>query len=204
MFRPLAPALLIAGSLAILALPLSAAAQETPSPAPDAPSAAPSLTPSEAAAAGLAAKVPDEIAGMTLLGASFTAADILMGLEMDELTIELAAIAAAHDAPLNEFSIASHGGTDGDAFVTIVAGSIPGVPAAAPQEAFVKVLVGDSDAQLTTTESIAGRDVTVVKTDADADATNTLYVVPHEEVVWVAVADPGSLDAVIEALPSDE
>jgi cyclophilin family peptidyl-prolyl cis-trans isomerase len=166
-----------------------------PEPTPPPPTAA------QIAAANLEALLPRDIAGLDLQGNTFTSEEVLTGLADEELAVELGAIAAEFDAEIDEFSIATGGDDGGDVFVTIVAGSIPGVPGASIQDSMVKLLLGDTTGSEISQETIAERDVTVIRGAPDAGADSIVYVVPSGDVVWLVISDDASVEEAIAALP---
>lgn len=184
----------------LVAISLPVLGQATPSPTPEA--AAPSMSPSQATAAALAALLPETIEGMATGGTTLTAGEILAAEESDALVLELAALAEANAAQINRFAIASRGGADDDSFTTFIVGSIPGVPAEELRPAFVRLLVGATDPELTSEQTIEDRLVTVVRATPDAGAEDTLYVVSVGDVVWVVIADDDSLAEALGAIPA--
>jgi hypothetical protein len=190
-------ALLLVGST----VPALAQEAETPSPGPAAsPAAESALTPSAETAAALVELVPSEIAGMPLTKSTFEAAQVLADVESDALLLEMADLALAHDTELDRFAVAGGGVVDGEAFVSVIGGHLPGVPAVELQEAFVSIVLGPTDLGLTELGTIAGHDLTIIRADADSGPADTAYLLPVGEVAWLVIADEGSLEAAIEAL----
>lgn len=201
--RPCALALTAALALASISAPAFARDEASPVPAPDpspAPTAGGEATPASATAADLLASVPAEIEGLALSSSAFEAAEVLAGIDSDALLAEMAAIAAAHDSELDRFAIAGGGAVGDDAFISIIGGHLPGVPAEALQEAFVHIVLGPTDPELTTAETVAGQAVTVIRAGDEAGAADTAYVLPAGEVAWLVIGDETSLVAAIEAL----
>jgi hypothetical protein len=167
---------------------------------PPEPTAAPP-TAAELAADDLAALVPAQVGSLELTGNTFTSEEVLGDFADDGLRTDLEALADANGAELELLSVVTGGGAEGDAFITMVGGSIPGVPADQSQDAFVRLLLGSTDGSTVSEETVAGRQVTVVRATPDASADQTVYVVPSGDVVWLLVADAASLEEAITALP---
>jgi cyclophilin family peptidyl-prolyl cis-trans isomerase len=166
-----------------------------PEPTPEPPTA------SELAASELEAMVPRDIAGLDLQGNTFTAEEILTGFTEDELLAELTSIASANDAQVDQLSIATGSGSNGEQSVSIVAGSIPGVPAEDIQDPMVQLLLGGTEGAELTQETIAGREVTAITGAPDAGPDSVVYVANSGDVVWLVIADDSSVEEVIAALP---
>ena len=198
-------ALALAAALALTSLPLPAIAQEAESPAPSvSPVSEDTSTPSAATASALVALVPLEIEGMTLMTSTFEAADVLAGVESDALLLDMADLALAHDTELNRFAVAGGGAVDGEAFISIIGGHLPGAPAEALQEAFISIVLGPTDPELRTSETVAGHEVSVIRANADAGPADTAYLLAAGEVIWLVIADDASLQAALEALAGDD
>jgi peptidyl-prolyl cis-trans isomerase B (cyclophilin B) len=167
-----------------------------PEPSPAPPSEA------EVAAAELQAMLPVEIAGLPLQSTAFTSDEILPGSGEDAAVLELTSISEANDASIAELAIATAGSDDGSGtFVTVLAGSIPGVPADLVAEPMRQLIIGDTEGAEISDMVIAGRDVKQVQDTQDAGPENTIYVIESDDVVWFVVADPDSLEEAIAALP---
>jgi cyclophilin family peptidyl-prolyl cis-trans isomerase len=166
-----------------------------PEPTPEPPTA------SEIAASELEAMVPRVIAGLDLQGDTFTAEQIFDGFADDELRQELTAIADESGADINELSIATGNGDNGEAFATIVGGSIPGVPAELTQDSMVRLLLGSTEGSDVSEAVVADREVTVITGSPDVAPGSTVYVVPSGDVVWLVIADDDSTEEAIAALP---
>lgn len=207
-----ARALLLTTAFALTSLSAPVLAQEAGSPAPEpsgspAPSESPlaeaTLTPSGVTAAELSALLPKEIAGLAVSGSSFEAASILSGVESDALLQDMADLALAYETELDRFAIAGGGAVEGDAFVSVIGGWLPGVPAAELQEAFVSIVLGPTDPELTGPGTVAGQEVTVIRADPDAGPADTAYLIPVGEVVWLVIADEDTLPAAIGAVAAE-
>jgi peptidyl-prolyl cis-trans isomerase B (cyclophilin B) len=171
-------------------------AELPPEPTPEPPSEA------ETAAAELQAMLPVEIAGVPLESTAFTSDQILPGSGEDAAVLELTSISEANDASIAELAIATAGSDDGaGTFVTVLAGSIPGVPADLVAEPMRQLIIGDTEGAEISDMVIAGRDVKQVQDTQDAGPENTIYVIESGDVVWFVVADPDSLEEAIAALP---
>jgi len=171
-------------------------AELPPEPTPEPPSEA------EVAAAELQAMLPVEIAGLPLQSNAFTSDQILPGSGEDAAVLELTSISEANDASIAELAIATAGSDDGSGtFVTVLAGSIPGVPAGLVAEPMRQLIIGDTEGAEISDMVIAGRDVKQVQDTQDAGPENTIYVIESGDVVWFVVADPDSLEEAIAALP---
>jgi hypothetical protein len=166
-----------------------------PEPTPEPPTAA------ELAASNLADLIPDEIAGLTLQGNIFPSDQILGGFAEPELEADLAAIAEANGVDLGEISIATGAGDNGVEFVTVVGGSIPGVAAADARDPMIRLLLGDTETAEVTQETIADRDVTVIRGSEDVGPESVVYVVPSGDVLWMVIGDDDSALEAIAALP---
>lgn len=199
-------ALILTTALALTSLSVPVFAQEAESPAPE-PSASPlagaTLTPSGVTAAELSALLPEEIAGLAVSGSSFEAASILGAVDSDAVLQDMADLALAFDTELDRFAIAGGGAVDGEAFVSVIGGRLPGVPAAELQEAFVSIVLGPTDPELTGPGTVAGQEVMVIRAGADAGPTDTAYLIPVGEVVWLVIADEDTLPAAIEAVAAE-
>ena len=164
-----------------------------PTPAP--PTAA------ELAAADLAAKLPESAAGIDLLDrAAFDSAVVLPEAD-PALIAELEAVASERGTDLEGLSIARASGASGEAFASVVAVTIPGVPAADVQEVLSRLIFGVSDDVISTQEVIAGREVTRYEMTVEGGPAQIAYGLPSGEVAWFLVTDEGSLEEVIAALP---
>jgi peptidyl-prolyl cis-trans isomerase B (cyclophilin B) len=166
-----------------------------PEPTPEPPTA------SEIAASELEAMLPRDIAGLNLQGDTFTADQIIDGFADDELVQELTSIADENGAQIRELSIATGGDDNGEAFVTVIGGSIPGVPAALVQDPMLRLLLGDTEGSDVSQEMVADREVTVITDSPGAEADSTVYVIPSGDVVWMVVGDEASVEEAIAALP---
>ena len=166
-----------------------------PEPSPPPP------TPADLAAADLAALVPGTIGSLTLSGESFTSEEVFGGFADEQLQSDLTSLAEANGADIGLLSVATGGASEGDSFVTLVGGSIPDVPADQAQDAMVRLLLGDTSSSNVTQETVAGREVSVVRATEDAGPEQTVYIVPSGDVVWLLAADPATLEAAITALP---
>jgi len=190
--------------LTTIAVPAFGQDAESPAPAPsEVPAAEASMTPSGVTAAELSALVPGEIAGMAVTGSTFEAATVLAAVESDALLQAMADLALANDTELARFAIAGGGAVEGEAFVSVIGGWLPGVPADQLQESFVSIVLGPTDPELTALGTVAGREVTVIRAGANASAADTAYLLPVGEVVWLVIADEASLEAAIEAIAGE-
>ena len=206
MIRTRNRALALTAALALTSLSVPAFAQEAESPAPE-PSGSPATeTPTNVSAetgAALAELVPAEIAGIPLETSIFEAAGILANVESDALLLDMADVALEYDSELNQFAIAGGAGIDGESFVSVIGGRLPGVPAEALQESFIGIVLGPVDPELVTTETVAGSEATVIRAAAGSGPADTAYLLPMGEVVWLVIADEASLGAAIEALTAE-
>ena len=165
-----------------------------PEPTPEPPSEA------QIAAAELAALLPDEVAGMALEGKSFTADEILPGSSEDIAILELTSIAKAQGAKISNLSIASGGASDGEAFTTVLASSIPGVPGELVKEPLIQLILGGTADSEVTEEVIGGHEVTLISAST-GEGSDNIRVLVDGDVVWFVVADADSVEDVIGALP---
>ena len=199
-------ALAIAGALMLSSYALPVLAQDAESPGPgssEAPVVEATMSPSGETAAGLEASVPSEIGSMVLTTSTFEAADVLANVESDALLLDLADLALAYDTELNRLAVAGGGGVEGEAFVSIIGARMPGVPAEELEEAFVGIVLGPTDPELTAPGTVAGQEVTVIRADADAGPASTAYLLPVGEVAGLVIADEANLEAAIEALAAE-
>jgi peptidyl-prolyl cis-trans isomerase B (cyclophilin B) len=164
-----------------------------PTPAP--PTAA------EMAAAELAAKVPESAAGIDLLDRAAFDSTVVLPEADPALIAELEAVASEHGTDLEGLSIARASGASGEAFASVVAVTIPGVPAADVQEVLSRLIFGVSDDVISTQEVIAGREVTRYEMTVEGGPAQIAYGLPSGEAAWFLVTDEGSLEEVIAALP---
>lgn len=206
MDRTRTPALALAAALALTSLSIPAFAQEAASPAaapPEAPLADDTTTPSAVTAADLLASLPGEIEGMPLTTSTFEAANVLAGVESDALLLDMADLALEYDTELNRFGVAGGGGVDGEAFVSIIGAHLPGAPAEALQDAFIRIILGPTDPELQVPGEVAGHEVTVIRASTDAGPADTAYLLPVDEVIWLVIADETSLRTAVEALAGE-
>jgi peptidyl-prolyl cis-trans isomerase B (cyclophilin B) len=162
-----------------------------PEPTPAPPSAA------EVAADALAAQVPQVVAGIELVDRASFSSDAILAQVAPDILAELETLAEAHGTDLERLSIARAAGGDETSFVTLVASSIEGVEAADGLAALGRLVLGVGEDAVTTTETIAGREVTRIELAPDQVA----YVLAGEDVVWFLVADEDNLEEVVAALP---
>jgi cyclophilin family peptidyl-prolyl cis-trans isomerase len=157
----------------------------------------PPPTEAELAAEALLAKVPSEVAGITLEGRSSVPADVVALQAPPESLADLEAVAAAHGVDLGGLSIAQASGSDGDRFANVLAATIAGVPAEEALEPFARLVLGAGEDLAITDETVAGRAIKRLSPAPDLVA----YAIPSGEVVWFLVVDQGSLEEVVAALP---
>ena len=160
-------------------------------PTPPPPSAA------EIAADALAAQVPEVVAGIELLDRASFSSDVILAQVAPDILAELDALAEAQGTDLERLAIARAAGGDETSFATIVAASIEGVAAEDALALLGRLVLGLSGDAVTTTETIAGREVTRIELAPDQVA----YALAGEVVVWFLVADEGNLEGVISSLP---
>jgi cyclophilin family peptidyl-prolyl cis-trans isomerase len=163
---------------------------------PAEPTSAPP-TASELAAEALLATVPTEIAGIELAERSAVSSDMIRQQAPPEIIGALEALAQANGADLGDLSIAQATGRDGDAFANVLAATIAGVPSEEVLGPLSRLILGATDVPTMTDETIAGRTVKRMEPEPGFVA----YAVPSGEVVWFLVADEGSLEEVVAALP---
>jgi hypothetical protein len=163
---------------------------------PPDPTAAPP-TAGELAAEALVAQMPTEIAGIELLDtASFSSDQIVAQVPPDQIA-GLTAAAEAHGTDLSLMALARAGGSAGDAFASIVAGSVPGVPAEEALVPIARLVLGLAEGAASTEQVIAERTVTRF----DLDSGQVAYALPVGEIVWIFLTDDGSLEEVVGSLP---
>jgi peptidyl-prolyl cis-trans isomerase B (cyclophilin B) len=177
---------------------ISATVEQAELPEPEA-----SEPPSEAqlAADALAAKIPSEVAGLSLEGTTFTAEQILTGSEEDVAMVQLGSIAEQNGGQLSSLAIATAGDDNGEAFATILASSIAGVPAEAVKEPLIQLILGDQSGAMITEETVAGHNVTLIRPTEDAGDTDSIRVIANGDIVWFIVADADSIEEVVSSLP---
>ena len=125
---------------------------------PPEPTAAPPSA-ADVAAAQLVAQLPTEVAGIELADTvAFTSDEVLAQLP-PELLDQISAAAEAHGADLELLTVARAGGSAGDAFASIVAGTIDGVPAETSLLPLARILLQLGADVVPTEETIAGRTV---------------------------------------------
>jgi cyclophilin family peptidyl-prolyl cis-trans isomerase len=163
---------------------------------PPEPTAAPP-TEAELAADALLAQLPTEIAGVALVDTAAFDADTLAGQLPPEAIATLEEVASAHGTDLGQLSLARAGGADGDAYTSIVAGTIAGVPADQALLPVARAVLGIGDDVTTTEQTIADRTVTRF----DLPGGQIAYAVPSGEIVWVFLNDEGRLEEVVSSLP---
>ena len=154
-------------------------------------------TEAELAAEALLATVPAEVAGIELGDRSSVASDMIVQQAPRDILADLQGVAAAHGADLGALSIAQATGRDGEAFANVLAASIEGVPGEEVLEPLARLVLGAGDGLSLTDETIAGRSVKRLEPAPGLVA----YAVPSGDVVWFLVADEGSLEEVVGALP---
>jgi peptidyl-prolyl cis-trans isomerase B (cyclophilin B) len=169
--------------------------QLPPEPTPAPPSA------SEEAAAALAAMLPESVAGIDLLDRAAFDSTVVLPEADPALIEELEAVASEKGTDLQGLSIARASGATEETFAAIVAVTIPGVPAADVQEVLSRLIFGVSDDVISTQEVIADRAVTRYETTVEGGPAQIAYGLANDEVAWFLVADEGSLEEVIAALP---
>ena len=167
---------------------------------PPEPTAAPPSA-SEQAAADLAAKLPASVAGIDLLDRAAFDSTVVLPEADPALIEELEAVASERGTDLQGLSIARASGAAEEAFAAIVAVTIPGVPAADVQDALSRLIFGVSDDVISTQEVIADREVMRYETTVEGGPAQIAYGLANDEVAWFLVADEGSLEEVIAALP---
>ena len=158
---------------------------------------APPPTEAELAAEALLATVPAELAGIALSDRSSVASDVIVAEAPAEALADLEAVATAHGTDLGAFSIAQATGSDGDRFANVLAASIEGVPAEEALEPLARLVLGAGEGLVVTDETIAGRAAKRLEPTPGFVA----YAVPTGDVVWFLVADEGSLEEAVAALP---
>jgi peptidyl-prolyl cis-trans isomerase B (cyclophilin B) len=157
----------------------------------------PPPTEAELAAAALAARLPTTIAGIELTDtALFTSEDVLADVPQ-ELFDQLSAAAEAHGADLGSLSLARSGGSAGDAWASIVAASIEGVPAEESLLPLSRILLQLGADVVPTEETIAGRTVSSFPVEGEQKA----YALASGDLTWVFMADEGSVEGVVSELP---
>jgi hypothetical protein len=157
----------------------------------------PPPTAAELAAEALLATVPSELAGIALADRSSVPSDVIIEQAPADIMADLEAVAEAHSTPITGLSIAQATGSAGEAFVTVLAASIAGVPAEGSLEPLARLVLGAGEGLSVTDETIAGRAVKRLEPAPGVFA----YAVPSGEVVWFLVADEGSLEGAVGALP---
>jgi peptidyl-prolyl cis-trans isomerase B (cyclophilin B) len=161
----------------------------------------PPPTLAELAADALAARIPDRIAGVDIdERASFDSSQLLAQMPVEVLDT-LTTAAGANGTDLETLALAQGGGESGEAFVTLVAASIAGVPGEevlAPLADLVLVL---GDEAVLREETIGGRLVTRIETSAGAGPDGVVYAITSGDVVWFFIADEGSLEDVVSSIP---
>jgi peptidylprolyl isomerase len=154
-------------------------------------------TEGELAAEALLAMVPTEVAGIALGGRTSVSSEVIRQQAPPETLEELEALAAAHGAELGALSIAQATGEAGERFANVLAASIVGVPAEEALEPLALLVLGADETLAVTDQTIAGRAAKRLEPTPGFVA----YAVPSGEVVWFLVADEGSLEEVVAALP---
>jgi hypothetical protein len=137
------------------------------------------------------------MAGIELAERSAVSSDMIRQQAPPEIIGALEALAQANGADLGDLSIAQATGRDGDAFANVLAATIAGVPSEEVLGPLSRLILGATDVPTMTDETIAGRTVKRMEPEPGFVA----YAVPSGEVVWFLVADEGSLEEVVAALP---
>jgi len=163
-----------------------------PEPTPAPPTAG------ERAAEALLAQLPADVAGVELVDRVSFSSEQIVGQVPQEQLADLVAVAEAHGTDLAALALARAGGSSGDSDAAIVVGSVPGVPADETLMPMARLVLGLPAEAASTEESVAGRTVTRF----DLESGQTAYAIPNGEVVWLVLADPASLEALVSSLPS--
>lgn len=162
-----------------------------PEPTPEPPSA------EDLAAAALVARLPTEVAGMEMTDTDAFTSQQVLGQLTPEVLAPLSAAAETRGADLGGLIVARTGGAVGEAYASLVASTIPGLPADEAMVPMARILLGFGAEVVPTRQTIAGRTVSVFDLGNDRLA----YALPSDDLVWVFITDPGSLEAVVSALP---
>ncbi len=167
---------------------------------PPEPTAAPP-TAAQQAAEALAATLPQAIGDIELSDrASYDSATILAGLP-EELATALDELASANGVAVEGISLARAMGGDTEAYATILAATIAGVPAEQSADVLGQLALSVNDTMTLTEETLAGRPVTKIQADAANAPESVAYRLLSGETVWFFVADDANLEAVAAALP---
>jgi cyclophilin family peptidyl-prolyl cis-trans isomerase len=162
-----------------------------PEPTPEPPSA------EDLAAAALVARLPTEIAGIEMTDTTAFTSDQVLGELPPALMAGLIAAAEARDDDLASLIVARTGGVAGDAHASVVASTIDGVPGEEFVLPMARILLDLGADVVPTEQTIAGRTVSVFDLGGDQLA----YALPSDDLAWVFIADEGSLEDVVAALP---
>jgi len=162
-----------------------------PEPTPGPPSA------EDLAAAALVARLPTEIAGIEMTDTTAFTADQVLGQLPPELLADLSAAADAHGADPATLTVARTGGVAGDAHASVVASTITGVTGEELLLPMARILLDLGADVVPTEQTIAGRTVNVF----DLGGGQLAYALANDDLAWVFIADEGSLEAVVSALP---
>jgi hypothetical protein len=145
--------------------------------------------------------LPQSVAGIELSDRAAFDSTAVRAEADPVLMAELEAVAVERGSDLEQLSIARASGAAGEAFAAVVAVTLPGVPAADVQEALSRLIFGVADGATSTTETILDREVTRYEMSVEGGPAQVAYGLPSGEVAWFFVADEGSLEEVVAALP---
>jgi peptidyl-prolyl cis-trans isomerase B (cyclophilin B) len=163
---------------------------------PPEPTAAPP-TEAELAAEALSARMPGQIAGIELVDKAAFTSDQILAQAPAEQVAALTAAAEAHGTDLARLAIASAGTSASDAFAALVAGTVPGIPAEEILLPMAGLVLGLGGEPAFREQTVAGK--TLLRFDLDSG--QTAYALPRGEIVWVVLADEGSLEEIVGSLP---
>jgi peptidyl-prolyl cis-trans isomerase B (cyclophilin B) len=161
-----------------------------PEPTPMPPS------PAEVVAQDLKDLLPESAGGYDLQQIAYTLEDV--GVQFDrDIIAELQGIADANEADLSLMSFAQASAGDGDGFVSVAAGSIPGVPGEQVFDAVSRLLLTDVDTTTATEETLGDRATTVIDLGDDQLA----YAFTSGDVVWFVITSVEDVESIVTALP---
>ena len=161
----------------------------------------PPPTASELAAASLEARIPTEVGNLTLGTQSVANEEFLRGTEEDPSAIELASIAEANGATIDELGVAIGGADDqADSYLTVLGASIAGVPADEMAAPMIALTLSNEEIIETTQTTIAGKDVTLITAAPGESDGDKFYVISEGDTVWFLVGDAASVETAIGSL----